>query len=332
MRPLLQVCFSEGGVWFAAVGQGGMAAAWRLDAPQFTRSDSGPLARSEWCHQANYNDPTPSSLTAAPCPWMIKTFESHCKQRAAVYNARHIPMRDVNVSSFGGVLQQEKGWCDRSHCHLSAGCLNRHSGLSGHGSSRSSDRSSRVIQVLSKRGVAIAFVGGSSSVIAAGGYCPVGGNIVLWDSLAPISTGPIAYLTHHTPLVTALQVCSSVAARAPHLDVHLRRVRCPRGLKRLPHAWVWWLHRSHVRGARAQVLPGGRLLAAADEAGAVSVSDLRMMGTNRKALLWQVRCMSFPILQVLSSRIPSRWGGYLAINKNFDTTSRAIPKNRSSHV
>jgi hypothetical protein len=45
------VRFSEGGERFAAVGQGGMAAAWRLDAPTFTRSDSGPLARSDWCHQ-----------------------------------------------------------------------------------------------------------------------------------------------------------------------------------------------------------------------------------------------------------------------------------------
>ena len=50
MSPL-QVCFSEGGERFAAIGQGGLAAVWRLDAPQFTRSDSGPLARSDWCHQ-----------------------------------------------------------------------------------------------------------------------------------------------------------------------------------------------------------------------------------------------------------------------------------------
>ena len=47
-----------------------------------------------------------------------------------------------------------------------------------------------------------------------------------------------------------------------------------------------------------QVLPGGRLLAAADEAGAVSVSDLRMLGTPRKALLWQV-----PMLPLSSSNI-----------------------------
>jgi hypothetical protein len=40
-----------------------------------------------------------------------------------------------------------------------------------------------------------------------------------------------------------------------------------------------------------QVLPGGRLLAAADEVGSVSMSDLRMLGTPKKHLLWQVgRC------------------------------------------
>ena len=48
------MCFSEGGERFAAIGQGGLAAAWRLDAPQFTRSDSGPLARSDWCHQVSH--------------------------------------------------------------------------------------------------------------------------------------------------------------------------------------------------------------------------------------------------------------------------------------
>ncbi|CAL5224911.1 g7676 [Coccomyxa viridis] len=105
------VCFSEGGERFAAIGQGGLAAAWRLDAPQFTRSDSGPLARSDWCHQ-----------------------------------------------------------------------------------------------VMSKRGVDIAYVGGGSSVIAAGGYSAEGGNIALWDTMAALSAGPIASLDHHSSLVTALQV------------------------------------------------------------------------------------------------------------------------------
>jgi hypothetical protein len=38
-----------------------------------------------------------------------------------------------------------------------------------------------------------------------------------------------------------------------------------------------------------QVLPGGRLLAAADEVGSVSLSDLRMLGSARKVVVWQVR-------------------------------------------
>ena len=52
--------------------------------------------------------------------------------------------------------------------------------------------------------------------------------------------------------------------------------------------------------ACAQVLPGGRLLAAADEAGSVSMSDLRMLGTQRKALLWQVRLCRNTLLHIFS--------------------------------
>jgi len=45
------------------------------------------------------------------------------------------------------------------------------------------------------------------------------------------------------------------------------------------------------RGARAQVLPGGRLLASADEAGGVAVHDLRALGApgGGRALLWHAR-------------------------------------------
>ena len=44
------------------------------------------------------------------------------------------------------------------------------------------------MQVMSKRGVDIAYVGGGSSVIAAGGYSAEGGNIALWDTMAcPVS-------------------------------------------------------------------------------------------------------------------------------------------------
>jgi hypothetical protein len=77
------------------------------------------------------------------------------------------------------------------------------------------------LQVLTKRGVDIAYIGGSSSVIAAGGFCPEAGNIALWDTLSPISAGAIAHLTHHAPLVTAIQVRRTVwdaitpARRAP---------------------------------------------------------------------------------------------------------------------
>ena len=63
---------------------------------------------------------------------------------------------------------------------------------------------------MSKRGVSIAYVGGSSSVIAAGGYNAEGGNVALWDTMAPLSSGAIAHLDQHPSLVTALQVVLGV--------------------------------------------------------------------------------------------------------------------------
>ena len=39
---------------------------------------------------------------------------------------------------------------------------------------------------------------------------------------------------------------------------------------------------------RMQVLPGGRLLASSDETGNVAVADLRMLGSTRQPMLWQV--------------------------------------------
>ncbi|KAK9832643.1 hypothetical protein WJX81_006635 [Elliptochloris bilobata] len=142
------VRWSDCGERFAAVGEGGVAAVWRVDAPQFTHSDSGPLARADWCHQA-----------------------------------------------------------------------------------------------LGRRGVDVAYVGGSSSVLAVGGACGRG-NVAIWDTLAPPAGGPVAALGTHTALVTALQV-----------------------------------------------LPGGRLLASADEAGGVAVHDLRALGAadGGRALLWHAR-------------------------------------------
>eukprot|EP00884_Botryococcus_braunii_P004810 jgi/Botrbrau1/1432/Bobra.0063s0124.2 len=141
------VRFSDCGERFAAVGEGGGVATWRIDAPRYTSSDTGTLGRADWCHQC-----------------------------------------------------------------------------------------------LSKRGVAIAYVGGSSSVLAVAGY-GAAGNAVIWDTLAPVSSGPVCRFTQHTPLVTAMQV-----------------------------------------------IPGGRLLAMADEAGSVSVVDLRMMASPpARAPLWQAK-------------------------------------------
>ena len=48
---VLQVQFSECGERFAGVGEGGVVATWRLDAPRFAASDTGPLGRADWCHQ-----------------------------------------------------------------------------------------------------------------------------------------------------------------------------------------------------------------------------------------------------------------------------------------
>ncbi|KAK9799814.1 hypothetical protein WJX73_002530 [Symbiochloris irregularis] len=151
------VQFSECGERFAGIGEGGVVATWRLDAPRFAASDTGPLGRADWCHQA-----------------------------------------------------------------------------------------------MSKRGVEVAYVGNSSSILAVGGLCPRWGNVTIWDTLAPVSTGPVARLVHHSALVTALQV-----------------------------------------------LPGGRILATADETGMVAAVDIRMLESSGggapaqqpspKALLWRCR-------------------------------------------
>lgn len=47
----LQVKFSECGERFAAIGEGGVVAAWRVDAPRLADSDTGALGRADWCHQ-----------------------------------------------------------------------------------------------------------------------------------------------------------------------------------------------------------------------------------------------------------------------------------------
>ena len=47
-----QVRFSGCGERFAGVGEGGVVATWRLDAPRYMASDTGPLGRADWACQA----------------------------------------------------------------------------------------------------------------------------------------------------------------------------------------------------------------------------------------------------------------------------------------
>ena len=47
----MQVCWSDDGERFAGLGDGGVVATWRLDAPRMAASDTGYLGRSDWCHQ-----------------------------------------------------------------------------------------------------------------------------------------------------------------------------------------------------------------------------------------------------------------------------------------
>ena len=67
-------------------------------------------------------------------------------------------------------------------------------------------------QALGRRGVDVAYVGGSSSVLAVGGSC-ARGNVAIWDTLAPPAGGPVAALGTHTALVTALQVLGGASSK-----------------------------------------------------------------------------------------------------------------------
>ena len=48
------VRFSDCGEHFAAVGEGGVVATWRVDAPRYLTTDTGSLGRAEWCHQVAF--------------------------------------------------------------------------------------------------------------------------------------------------------------------------------------------------------------------------------------------------------------------------------------
>lgn len=60
-----QVCWSDDGERFAGLGDGGVVATWRLDAPRLQASDTGYLGRSDWCHQVT---PHPSSSLPHAAP------------------------------------------------------------------------------------------------------------------------------------------------------------------------------------------------------------------------------------------------------------------------
>ena len=59
----VQVCWSDDGERFSGLGDGGVVATWRLDAPRMQASDTGYLGRSDWGHQVLQ---PPSSTTILP--------------------------------------------------------------------------------------------------------------------------------------------------------------------------------------------------------------------------------------------------------------------------
>lgn len=62
------------------------------------------------------------------------------------------------------------------------------------------------IQGVSKRGMDVTYLGSGSSVLAVAGQCNQGGNIVIWDTRRPLTSGPVARLAYHLPAVTTLKV------------------------------------------------------------------------------------------------------------------------------
>lgn len=52
----------------------------------------------------------------------------------------------------------------------------------------------------------VTYLGSGSSVLAVAGQCSQGGNIVIWDTQRPLTSGPIARLSYHLAAVTALKV------------------------------------------------------------------------------------------------------------------------------
>ena len=59
----------------------------------------------------------------------------------------------------------------------------------------------------------LTYLGNGSSVLAVAGQCNQGGNIVIWDTQRPLTSGPIARLSYHLAAVTALKVQPLPAAQ-----------------------------------------------------------------------------------------------------------------------
>ena len=71
------------------------------------------------------------------------------------------------------------------------------------------------MQGLARKGVDVVYIGGSNTVLAVGGQGVQGANIVLWDTNAHPRAPPVARMTHHSSLVTALQVLSGLLWTCP---------------------------------------------------------------------------------------------------------------------
>jgi hypothetical protein len=95
---------------------------------------------------------------------------------------------------------------------------------------------------LKTQGRSVAFVGGSSVVVAASGLCE-SGNVSLWNTSLPEREACVGRLRHHKSPVN-----------------------------------------------KVKTLPGGWLLASADDAGTLSVSDVRMLGSpDKDPVLWTAK-------------------------------------------
>jgi WD40 repeat protein len=95
---------------------------------------------------------------------------------------------------------------------------------------------------LSSQGRSVAFVGGSSVVIAAAGSCK-SGNISMWNTSLPDKSACVGIFSHHNTPVNKIKT-----------------------------------------------LPGGWLLAAADDVGNLSLSDVRMLGSKGKdTIIWSTK-------------------------------------------